>query len=138
MAAKTLPLRLAHRSFGLSYAMVDQCRRTSVVPSISGRWPSPYTINSPLSLPTRRLLSTTNSNDQIGQQQSRLPSDFLSSLQSQHPSLKISTNPYELDSHGHGESHHPTYISARCCHLPNYHGRNSRCIETMLQRETNR
>ncbi len=40
-------------------------------------------------------------------QASRLPSDFLSILQNSHPDLKISLNKYELDSHGHGESHHP-------------------------------
>mmetsp|Transcript_20935 Transcript_20935/g.31598 ORF Transcript_20935/g.31598 Transcript_20935/m.31598 type:complete len:617 (+) Transcript_20935:536-2386(+) len=38
---------------------------------------------------------------------SRLPRDFLSILQSNHPNLKISLNKYELDSHGRGESHHP-------------------------------
>lgn len=40
-------------------------------------------------------------------QASRLPTDFLSILQRNHPDLKISLNKYELDSHGHGESHHP-------------------------------
>lgn len=40
-------------------------------------------------------------------QASRLPSDFLSILQNNHHNLKISLNKYELDSHGHGESHHP-------------------------------
>lgn len=40
--------------------------------------------------------------------QSRLPSNFLSTLQSRYPNLKISTNPYDLDSHGHGESYHPS------------------------------
>ena len=39
---------------------------------------------------------------------SRLSSDFLSILQANHPTLKISLNKYDLDSHGHGESHHPT------------------------------
>ena len=38
----------------------------------------------------------------------RLPSDFLSSLLAKHPGLDVSTNPYDLDAHGHGESHHPT------------------------------
>ncbi len=38
----------------------------------------------------------------------RLPSDFLSSLLARHPDLDVSTNPYDLDTHGHGESHHPT------------------------------
>lgn len=37
----------------------------------------------------------------------RLPSDFLPSLLRRHPSLSISFNPYDLDSHGHGESYHP-------------------------------
>ena len=38
----------------------------------------------------------------------RLPFDFLSILQSTHPNLEISLNKYDLDSHGHGESYHPT------------------------------
>eukprot|EP00986_Skeletonema_menzelii_P018870 scaffold26744_cov134-Skeletonema_menzelii.AAC.2 len=38
---------------------------------------------------------------------SRLPIDFLEILQNNHPNLKISLNKYDLDSHGHGESHHP-------------------------------
>lgn len=37
----------------------------------------------------------------------RLPSDFLSTLQQLHPNLSISRNPYDLESHGHGESYHP-------------------------------
>jgi len=41
-------------------------------------------------------------------ERSRLPPDFLSTLQTLHPQLVISTNHYELDSHGHGESYHPT------------------------------
>eukprot|EP00581_Thalassiosira_minuscula_P004583 CAMPEP_0183744292 /NCGR_PEP_ID=MMETSP0737-20130205/65655_1 /TAXON_ID=385413 /ORGANISM="Thalassiosira miniscula, Strain CCMP1093" /LENGTH=653 /DNA_ID=CAMNT_0025979931 /DNA_START=214 /DNA_END=2172 /DNA_ORIENTATION=+ len=41
-------------------------------------------------------------------ERSRLPPDFLSTLQTLHPKLVISTNHYELDSHGHGESYHPT------------------------------
>lgn len=40
--------------------------------------------------------------------QSRLPSNFLSTLQSRHPDLKVSTNTYDLDAHGHGESYHPS------------------------------
>ena len=38
---------------------------------------------------------------------SRLPCDFISTLQKRYPNLAISTNSYDLDSHGHGESHHP-------------------------------
>ena len=38
---------------------------------------------------------------------SRLPCDFISTLQKRYPNLAISTNTYDLDSHGHGESHHP-------------------------------
>ena len=38
----------------------------------------------------------------------RLPMDFLSILKNTHPNLEISLNKYELDSHGHGESYHPT------------------------------
>lgn len=38
----------------------------------------------------------------------RLPKDFLSTLRSLHPDLKISTNHYDLESHGHGESYHPS------------------------------
>jgi len=38
---------------------------------------------------------------------SRLPCDFISILQKRYPNLAISTNTYDLDSHGHGESHHP-------------------------------
>lgn len=40
--------------------------------------------------------------------QSRLPSNFLSTIQSRHPTIKISTNSYDLESHGHGESYHPS------------------------------
>ena len=40
-------------------------------------------------------------------QTSRLPIDFLEILQNNHPNMKISLNKYDLDSHGHGESHHP-------------------------------
>ena len=40
--------------------------------------------------------------------QSRLPSNFLPTLKSRHPDLKISTNTYDLDAHGHGESYHPS------------------------------
>jgi hypothetical protein len=39
---------------------------------------------------------------------SRLPPNFLSTLQSRYPDLHISTNPYDLESHGHGESYHPS------------------------------
>jgi hypothetical protein len=42
------------------------------------------------------------------ERRSRLPSDFLSSLRARHPGLDVSINPYDLDSHGRGESHHPT------------------------------
>ncbi|KAL7446381.1 hypothetical protein ACHAXM_010167 [Skeletonema potamos] len=52
-----------------------------------------------LILPHRRYSSTAAA--------SRLPNDFLSILKSKHPDLKISLNKYDLDSHGHGESHHP-------------------------------
>mmetsp|Transcript_13 Transcript_13/g.24 ORF Transcript_13/g.24 Transcript_13/m.24 type:complete len:618 (+) Transcript_13:67-1920(+) len=55
-----------------------------------------------VSLPQLRYSSSP-----AADQASRLPSDFLSILQQNHPSLKISLNKYELDAHGHGESHHP-------------------------------
>jgi D-lactate dehydrogenase (cytochrome) len=66
---------------------------------------------------TRRSLSFAA--DRVQQQQrrqttssadgpTRLPMDFLSILKSTHPNLEISLNKYELDSHGHGESYHPT------------------------------
>ena len=38
----------------------------------------------------------------------RLPDDFLTRLLARHPSLQVSTNSYDLESHGRGESHHPT------------------------------
>lgn len=50
----------------------------------------------------------THSPDKTPSTPCRLPSNFLSALQSRHPELKISTNPYDLDSHGHGESYHPS------------------------------
>ncbi|KAL3803154.1 hypothetical protein HJC23_003429 [Cyclotella cryptica] len=50
----------------------------------------------------------TRTQDKTPSTQCRLPSDFLSTIQSRHPELKISTNPYDLDSHGHGESYHPS------------------------------
>lgn len=38
----------------------------------------------------------------------RLPDDFLTRLLARHPALQVSTNKYDLESHGRGESHHPT------------------------------
>jgi len=52
--------------------------------------------------------NSTKSKTNRKHQRNRLPSNFLSDLQSQHPDIKISTNPYDLDSHGHGESYHPS------------------------------
>ncbi|KAL9186050.1 hypothetical protein ACHAXT_005288 [Thalassiosira profunda] len=57
-------------------------------------------------LPLLRIFATSSSKEQPPQ--SRLPTDFLTTLQSIHSTLQISTNPYELDSHGRGESYHPT------------------------------
>ncbi len=75
------------------------------------RWIS-YPSDRSFSISTIRLSSN---NDFVGsilvepsrERQCRLPSDFLSTLQHMHPTLSISRNPYDLDSHGHGESHHP-------------------------------
>lgn len=52
--------------------------------------------------------STSSSEPSHNHKKCRLPSDFLSTLQTLHPNLAISTNSYDLDSHGHGESYHPT------------------------------
>ncbi|KAL7540161.1 hypothetical protein ACHAXR_009911 [Thalassiosira sp. AJA248-18] len=110
MSATNLPLRLTQRRMGM-FAIIERC--TSSALSSSCRRPSskrllvnslkPYLSSSHTTL--YRSLATSCSS---GQLQSRLPSDFLSTLQKRHPNLKISTNPYDLDSHGHGESHHPT------------------------------
>lgn len=59
--------------------------------------------------PIRLLSNTTVSMvDPSHERKCRLPSDFLSTLQDMHPKLSISRNTYDLDSHGHGESYHPT------------------------------
>eukprot|EP00571_Detonula_confervacea_P001336 CAMPEP_0172321924 /NCGR_PEP_ID=MMETSP1058-20130122/44673_1 /TAXON_ID=83371 /ORGANISM="Detonula confervacea, Strain CCMP 353" /LENGTH=617 /DNA_ID=CAMNT_0013037549 /DNA_START=19 /DNA_END=1868 /DNA_ORIENTATION=- len=55
-----------------------------------------------------RFLASACSAEPSQLRESRLPSDFLSVLKKRHPGLKTSTNQYELDSHGHGESWHPT------------------------------
>lgn len=72
--------------------------------SISSLFSTSYSI-SPI-----RLLSNTSVSmvDPSHERKCRLPSDFLSTLQDMHPNLSISRNPYDLDSHGHGESYHPT------------------------------
>ena len=64
-------------------------------------YPSSYT-------QTAYRLSSSTSDEPSHHQKCRLPSDFLSTLQKRHPNLAISTNFYDLDSHGHGESYHPT------------------------------
>ena len=43
-----------------------------------------------------------------GSSSGRLPINFLSHLATRHPNLDISTNVYDLDIHGRGESHHPS------------------------------
>ena len=58
---------------------------------------------------TKRNDRSSKSNETtVKQEQSRLPSTFIQTLLSKHPGLKISTNTYDLDSHGHGESYHPS------------------------------
>ena len=39
---------------------------------------------------------------------SRLPPDLIPTIQELHPNLSVSTNSYDLESHGHGESYHPS------------------------------
>lgn len=65
--------------------------------SSSSTFPSPLTSSS----------IAFGSAESSSERKCRLPPDFLSTLQRFHPSLLISINPYDLDSHGHGESYHP-------------------------------
>ena len=56
----------------------------------------------------RSVRAFTSNGETSTEGQSRLPYTFIPTLLSKHPGLKISTNPYDLDSHGHGESYHPS------------------------------
>ncbi len=74
------------------------------------RWISSYLSDRSFSTSTIRLTSNAAVGSIVEPSQERrcrLPLDFVSTLQRMHPTLSISRNPYDLDSHGHGESHHP-------------------------------
>ena len=72
---------------------------------------TPFTIRSNFAL----IVTTLSSSDQPinhtsydnQQHQDSLPSNFLDKLRSEVPGLKISVNPYDLESHGKGESYLP-------------------------------
>mmetsp|Transcript_19039 Transcript_19039/g.35518 ORF Transcript_19039/g.35518 Transcript_19039/m.35518 type:complete len:212 (+) Transcript_19039:206-841(+) len=67
---------------------------------------STSTSSNDVSSPQQASISnSSSSSSNIG---CRLPSNFLPNLRRRHPNLSISTNHYDLDSHGHGESYHPT------------------------------
>ncbi|KAL7549929.1 hypothetical protein ACHAWF_013184 [Thalassiosira exigua] len=92
-----------------SFASLRASSSTRPPPSVvCSAVPRAASSSSPPSPPHRSFGASAPAPDESRTpQQSRLPPDFLPTLKALHPALEVATNPYALDAHGRGESHHP-------------------------------